>query len=70
MPQIIETTETPETPKPDIAAVYEDVEQRAKARIKTRFYDSLKLLWTALTEATAIAVVVFFVGFLLDGTCS
>jgi hypothetical protein len=70
MPQIIETPETTERPKPDIAVVYEDAEQRAKYRIKTRFYDTIKILWTAFTEATAIAVVVFFVGFLLDGTCS
>ncbi len=58
-------------PKPlgSVEDVYEDVELRSKARVRLRFYEMLKLLGTALTEVSAIAIVVFFFSYMLDKGC-
>ena len=67
MPQ---DTETTDTPKLNLEEIYGDAESRAKERAKTRFFDAAKLLAAAITQASAIAVVVFFMSFFLDGACS
>lgn len=65
-----ENRETAEATKERVEEIYDMVEKRSKERAKARFRDMLRVLGTAVTEASAIAVIVFFLGFFLDSACS